>query len=138
MDVYQHQDNVGDVLYIEVVDPPEILQEPTYCESINDIIYIEVGSFSKTLKGMRVMSPDKNRMHVKLAYMMLCIIDEWERIKVDIKIEMIEDRLRKLIALANAKPVTRWRTTAYWSLWWAMVVLLTYVGYCVGMMSCGM
>ncbi len=50
--IQHHYDSDADILYISLAD-----DEPTYTESVDDILYLEVGCFSGILKGFRIMSP---------------------------------------------------------------------------------
>ena len=45
-----HYDKESDVLYVNFSD-----NEPTYVDNIDDMLLLEVGWFSKKLKGFRIL-----------------------------------------------------------------------------------
>ncbi|MBN1796712.1 MAG: DUF2283 domain-containing protein [Sedimentisphaerales bacterium] len=57
--IEHHYDSEEDVLYISFAD-----DEPTYTESIDDLLYIELGWFSGVPKGFRIMSPRANNIDI--------------------------------------------------------------------------
>jgi len=55
--IQHHYDSETDILYISFVD-----DEPTYTESVDDILYLELGCFSGIPKGFRIMSPKARKL----------------------------------------------------------------------------
>ncbi len=56
--INHHYDSEEDVLYISLSD-----DEPTFTESIDDVLYIELGCFSGIPKGFRILSPKRNQVN---------------------------------------------------------------------------
>ena len=59
--IEHHYDPIADVLYVNLLTNDD---EPTYTESIDDLLYIEMGWFSNMPKGFRIMSPKANNAQV--------------------------------------------------------------------------
>jgi uncharacterized protein YuzE len=59
--IEHHYDPEADILYISLAD-----DEPTYTESIDDILYLEMGWFSGIPKGFRIMSAMAKRININI------------------------------------------------------------------------
>ena len=59
--IQHHYDSDADILYISFAD-----DEPTYTESVDDILYLEVGCFSGIPKGFRIMSPMARKLEIDI------------------------------------------------------------------------
>lgn len=59
--IQHHYDSDTDILYISLAD-----DEPTYTESVDDILYLEVGCFSGIPKGFRIMSPMARKLEIDI------------------------------------------------------------------------
>jgi hypothetical protein len=70
--IEHHYDPEADILYISLAD-----DEPTYTESIDDLLYLEMGCFSGVPKGFRIMSPMARRLNINLTAL---IIKHWKQV----------------------------------------------------------
>lgn len=61
MKIEHHYDSDADILYISLAD-----DEPTYTESVDDVLYLELGCFSGIPKGFRIMSPMARKLEIDL------------------------------------------------------------------------
>lgn len=63
MKIQHHYDPDADVLYISLAD-----DEPTYTESIDDTLYLELGWFSGVPKGFRIISPMAKHVSINIGF----------------------------------------------------------------------
>ena len=97
--VEHHYDPEADVLYVSFAD-----DEPTYTENVDDLLYLEIGWFSETPKGFRVVGPRANNVKSIGAFLVKQIKRKLESRRKELKQEenifsnMFKHQLNEMLA----------------------------------------